>query len=324
MRRPVAFVGVVTGGLALFASGCLSGGAEVDDAVPTFFDDSTSTVEPETTDDTSSTTASTTIPIVERLPALADEVAGAVRSADGSLLPITGTDGDVWFVLGPCGDEQIEPGASAVVVGAHHVMLDPGAAAVSLAVAEKSAALLRSDGVVVALTHTGSSELSARTRSAVGPAVGAAAFVSIHHPVADGSETGDVRPSVVHRADHSESRRLAGLIHEEVVAAFAGLSGSLATQNEAGVYPLLNQRGDDYYRVLQLEGGGAGARVDLLAFGENETTLLTTEEGRDIEAQALADAIVRFLITEEEGNGFINPIEAVRTAPTSNTPGGCG
>jgi len=62
----------------------------------------------------------------------------------------------------------------------------------------------------------------------------------------------------------------------------------------------------------------------MLGAAQNDTTLLSAEEGRDIEAQALADALVRFLVSEEEGSGFIDSAEAVRTAPTTDSPGGCG
>ena len=75
--------------------------------------------------------------------------------------------------------------------------------------------------------------------------------------------------------------------------------------------------------MLQTSAGVAAARVELLALPVNATTLLTEEEGREIEARALADAIVRFLVTSEVSDGFIDPVEAVRTAPTSNAPGGC-
>lgn len=308
------------------ATGCVSGSAEVETPVPTLFDDaSTSTTVP-VSSVSSSVAPASTLAIVDRLPALADAVPDAVFGDDGVVLPITGTDGDVYFLLGPCGEDRVEPVSTATLVGPQHVVLDPGgdgeAGAVNLAVAQRTAEILAADGVEVVLTRTGDAEIGGATRGAVGPAVGSALLVSIHR--GDGStETEDPRPTIFHRADDADSRRLAGLLHQELMTAYDDLDGVFVGHDEPGVRPLLNQRGDDYFRVLETSAGVAAARAELFALGENETTLLTSEEGRDVEARALADAIVRFLVSSEEGDGFIDPIEVVRVAPTSNTPGGC-
>ncbi|MEZ5245939.1 MAG: N-acetylmuramoyl-L-alanine amidase [Acidimicrobiales bacterium] len=321
--RPIALAVLVALG-----AGCVSGGAEVAEPVPTLFDDevvpSTSAPADETT---SSTASTTTIPVVDRLPALAEDVPGAIVSDDGVVLPVTGTDGEVFFLLGPCGGEQIEPVSTATRVGPQHVVLDPGggddeAGRVNLAVARRTAEELAADGVAVVLTRTSDAQLGAGTRGAVGPAVGAAVLVSIQR--GDGyAVTDDPRPTVFHRADDPESRRLAGLIHHEVELSFADLDGPFTAHAEPGVRPLLNQRGEDFFRVLQTSPGVAAARVELLGLDENETALLSSEEGREFEARALADAIVRFLVTNEEGDGFVDPVETMRTAPTTDAPGGC-
>ena len=319
-------------GSALFAvlalaAGCVNGGAEVVEPVPTLFDDrvSTTVVPDEAT--TTATEPTTTVPLRDRLPGLADDVVGAVLGEGGVVLPITGTDGEVWFLRGPCGEERIEPVSTATLVGPHHVVLDPGglddeAGAVNLAVALRTAELLTAQGVAVTLTRTSMAQMSAATRGAVGPAVGALVTVSIERGVGD-AVTADPRPTVFHRADDVDSRRLAGLIHHELVDAFASLEGTFTAQREPGVRSLLNQRGDDYFLVLGTDPAAAAARVELLGLGADETALLGSEEGRDVEAGALAAAVVRYLVSSEEGDGFIDPVEVVRTAPTSNTPGGC-
>jgi N-acetylmuramoyl-L-alanine amidase len=321
-RGPV-FVGALV--LAV-STACVSGGAEVNEPVPTLFDDDPSTV-PDTVEETTSSTAATsTVPVADRLPSLPDDVPGAVRSDEGAVLPITGTDGDVWFVLGPCGENRVEPAATAALTGPQHVVLDPGGVGadgeVTLAIAERAAALLASDGVAVLLTRSTAVEMGAATRGAVPGAVGAAAFVSIVVGDGDGAST-EARPSVFHRADDADSRRLAGLVHHEITSAFAGRDAAYLVADEPGVRPLLNQRGEDYFRVLRASAGVPSARVELPALAENATTLLTEEEGRELQSRALADAVVRYLVTNEEGDGFIDPVEAVRIAPTSNTPGGC-
>lgn len=311
----------------VLAAGCVDGGAEVVEPVPTLFDDTVSTTIVADEATTTAAESTTTVPVRDRLPSLADDVVGAVLAEGGIVLPITGTDGEVWFVLGPCGEERIEPVSSATLVGPHHVVLDPGgvddeAGAVNLAVARRTAELLAAQGVVVTLTRTSTAQMSAATRGAVGPALGALVTVSIERGTGD-AVTADPRPTVFHRADDVDSRRLAGLIHREVVDAFATLEGAFTAHGEPGVRSLLNQRGEDYFRVLGTDLGVATARVELLGLGADETALLGSEEGREVEAGALAEAVVRYLVTSEEGNGFIDPVEMVRTAPTSDAPGGC-
>jgi N-acetylmuramoyl-L-alanine amidase len=311
----------------IIAGSCVSGGAEVDAPIPSLFDEPVTSVAAVTAEVTMpSAPSSTTIPVAERLPDLADDVVDAVITEEGVVLPITGTDGDVWFLLGPCGGDRVEPVATAQLAGARHVVLDPGSddddGAGNLAVARRTAEMLSADGIAVVLTRTAEAEIGAATSGLVAPAVGSAVLVSIHR--GDGTtEVSEPRPTVFHRAEDSESQRLAGLVHEEVAAAYADVGGVFRSPEEPGVRSLLNQRGEDYFRVLQTSAGVAAARVELLALPVNATTLLTEEEGREIEARALADAIVRFLVTSEVGDGFIDPVEAVRTAPTSNAPGGC-
>jgi hypothetical protein len=174
------------------------------------------------------------------------------------------------------------------------------------------------------LTRDTDADLSAAARGALGPAVAASALVSIEHPAPGSVTTVDARPEIFHQIGDGESRRLAGLLHEELVDTFAGFDREWVAFDEPGVKPLLNQRGDDFFVVLDRSAGTPAVLVRLVALGENETTLLSTEEGRAAEAEALAKALVRFLVTDEQGTGFVEPAQGVRAAPTSNTPGGCG
>jgi N-acetylmuramoyl-L-alanine amidase len=274
------------------------------------------------------TETTTTSPVVDRLPPLVDDVAGAVRSSDGSGLAITGSDGEVWFVVGACQAEAVEPAATAEVIDAQHVVLDPGSSADfaitrhNRLIAEEVARLLSANGVSVTLTRESDQPLSESARGALGPALGARAVVSIHHDYGDEVAT-VTRPTVFHQIDDVESRRLAGLLHQETEASLAKIGVGLAAAVEPGVRPLLNQRGQDFFVVLQVAEATPAARLQIAVLSENDMSPLVNEEARALESQAIADAIVRFLVTDEEGNGFVEPIETVRAAPTSHTPGGC-
>lgn len=323
MRRLLAFVALA----ALLAAACT--GDDGGDPVPTLFDDSTSTSEAPNDDASSSTSiTTTTAPISTRLPSLATDIPGAVWAADGTLRAVTGTDGEVWNILGACRETAVEPASTAVLVGPQHVVLDPAGggddgddAARLLLLADAVATELREHDIAVALTRTSDAALSGETRGAAGAAVGAAAFITF--ALGEGGESTAVpRPVVHHQIDDSESRRLGGLVHTHLGTALADLGGEWSSLADAGVRPLLNQRGEDFFVVLRSSAVPA-VRVEVLASAGRETALLDDEEGRSTIAAALAEAIARFLVTDEVGDGYVEPENPVRQAPTSNTPGSC-
>lgn len=323
MRRPLAVLALAT----LLAGAC--SGDDGADPVSTLFDDSTSTSEAPAADPSSSTSiTTTTAPISTRLPALPTDIPGAVRTADGTLRAVIGTDGEVWNILGACRETAVEPASTAVIVGPQHIVLDPAGggddgddAARLLLLAEAVAAQLREHDVAVALTRTSDTPLSGETRGAAGAAVGAAAFITF--ALGEGGESTETpRPVVHHQIDDPESRRLGGLVHTYLRTALVDLGGEWSALADAGVRPLLNQRGEDFFAVLRSSAPPA-VRVEVLASAGRETALLDDEEGRFTIAVALAEAIARFLVTDEIGDGYVEPENPVRQAPTSNAPGGC-
>lgn len=322
---------------AVVCSTLAAGCADAEDPeLPVLFPDDS--VPTDATDIGTDDTPTSTVPVAERLAAPAEDAPGAVRAADGTARSILGTDGEVWFIPGACGGEGVEPAATASLLGPAHVVLDPAGggalrgeslsgvveAEVMLDVAERVAAQLRALGVEVVVTRTTDVDLSSATRGSLASAVGASALVSLHLVEAGRAQTETPNPEVIHRADDGESRRLGGLLHEELGAALAAAGDAWSALPEPGVKPRLNQRGEDFHAVVRAAEPAAAVLIELMALGDNEAALLGEEEGRDIVAAAVADALVRFLVTEEAGSGFLEPEDLVRTAPTSNTPGGCG
>lgn len=315
----------------VLVAGLAGGGCGVDEAadpVPTLFDDSTSTSASTVAASTETTASTTTVPIAERLPPLPDDIDGAVRSVEGFLLPILGTDGEVWNVRGACREEAVEPAVTAELVGPRHVVVDPGAAwgtdeaRVLLDLARAVVADLRAVGVAAELTRTTDAALSPTTRATAAAAVGARLLVTLGFGVAAGEATETPRPAVFHQIDDAESRRAGGLLHEHLVPALRSLAAEWNRLDEVGVRPLLNQRGEDYFTVLRESGGVPAVRVELVAAGR-DTTLLADEEGRAVVSGALAEAIARFLVTDESGDGYVEPTDLIRRAPTANTVTGC-
>jgi N-acetylmuramoyl-L-alanine amidase len=192
---------------------------------------------------------------------------------------------------------------------------------VNLEVAQRAAGLLEEAGIRTASTRTSDYRATLNFRSAVGAATKPKALVSIHHnSVPDGPRA---RPGTETYFQYGvpRSKRLAGLIYEEAVAAIGQFPASWVGDTDAGAKWRLNGTGADYYAILRRpRQSGVTATLAELAFISNpsEESLLARSDVRTAEAQAIAKAVTRFLKTNEPGSGFTTPYP--RTEPAG--PGG--
>ncbi len=329
--------------VGVVAAACTGGDVRVDEPVVTIFDDG-DILEEDEADDGAPTSAdetiesTTTVPVADRLAPLADDVVGVVRSVTGAALAIEGTDGENWLVIGPCGGRTAVDAVTATVLGPQHVVLDPGhggadrgavgdvgldEADLNLDVAQRVAVRLRAEGVSVLLTRETDVSMNASSRAAAARATGAMALVSIHHSDVVGAPSPGPGTEAWYQVDDPESRRLAGVVYEEVTAALAQFEIGWRSPDEPGVKYLLNQRGADFHTVLRDSVDTPALFIELaLLSNPDEAALLAGEEGRQAEADAVATGIVRFLVDRDEGRGFIEPDERVRAAETTSA-GGC-
>jgi N-acetylmuramoyl-L-alanine amidase len=150
------------------------------------------------------------------------------------------------------------------------------------------------------------------------------AFVSIHHNADPDGPSEQPGTEVWYQIDDTESRRLSGLVYEEVFAALEGYDIDWAADDDAGVKYRLNQRGTDYYGILR-ESAGVTASLAELAFLSNpaEEALLETDEVRRAEAGAVAQGVIRFLVTADAGSGFVEPYDRVEPAGSGGGASGC-
>ncbi|HEV8299023.1 MAG TPA: N-acetylmuramoyl-L-alanine amidase [Acidimicrobiales bacterium] len=281
-------------------------------------------------------TGSTTPPPTTRpLPELpAGGALRAVQTATGVTAAVSAVraDGSI-VVVSPCGRDVAVRGATPIR-GAH-VVLDPGhggsesgavgpgglkESELNLAVAQETKRILEAAGVAVVLSRTADYRITLASRARIATALGAAAFVSIHHNAGPDHQQGVPGTEVYYQAaDERASKRLAGLVHEEVVAALSPYALSWSAFRDAGVKIRVNQQGEDYYGILRSTAGVPSALAEL-AYVTNapEEVLLKTAAFRTVEAQAVARGIVRFLTTDDPGSGFVGPSD--RTEPAG--PGG--
>jgi N-acetylmuramoyl-L-alanine amidase len=244
----------------------------------------------------------------------------AVRTSTGVLALWSGADGGIGHVRTPCGRDATVRSFEVVrdvdvVLDPGHGGLDPGAvsstgvteADLNLDIARRVRVLLVAQGFSVELTRDGDWFRSIADRSELAAALHPRAFVSIHHnsgvhpPQKLGPGT-----EVYHERNDDDSRRLAGLLWQDIVDGLSQFHIDWVASQYRGALWRADRDGDDFYGVLR-RADTVPAVIIESAFlsGEAEAELVTTDEFRDVEAHAIANGITRFLQTSDEGTGFI-------------------
>lgn len=245
----------------------------------------------------------------------------AMVSPSGVVLPVIAPEGVAWRVRTPCGNEAVlangRPVVQAtVVIDPGHGGEEPGAVSEEKAVIEKEVNLgvslelakaLELQGITAVLTRYTDHRVPLTARAGVAKAMQPRAFVSVHHnSEPDGPFSGPGAETYYQHRD-PESKRLAGLILEELRETFAILPVTWVGDTDAGAKLRVNSKGEDYYGILRHTNGIPGVLSEA-AFVSNpdEAKLLRTVEFQRLEADAIARAIVRFLNTRDPGSGFVD------------------
>ena len=328
--------------VALVVAACGVQGHAVDVPVtrPTLFPPDYTTA-PTTSDNgvsTSSVSTTTTKP-PRPMPVVAkDGTPRAVITATGVVAAVASVRADgAYVVVSPCGN-QVAVTKATPVYGAN-VVLDPGHGGVesgavgptglkesdlNLAVAQAVKTRLEAAGATVLLTRNGDTYMTLGSRTRVATSVKPDAFVSIHHNAAPNHDADTPGSEVYYQADDEKgSKRLAGLIEEEVRAALGAQKIRWGWFDDAGVKVRLNDRGSDYYGILRGAAGVSTALAELSYISAPaEEALLRTPSFQQVEAGAVARAIVRFLTTDDPGSGFVGPSQRKEEA-TGGGPAGC-
>lgn len=300
------------------------------------------TVAPTTTAATTTVAPTTTARPLPALPV--DGTARAIVTRSGVTAAVVGAaPGGGWRVTAPCSDTVTV--RDATPISGAHVVLDPGhggadepgaqgprgvvEATVNLDVARRVQRALEARGVVVVLARTGDYRSTLASRAAIAKALDAKAFVSIHHNAEPDERRATPGSEVYYQLaagpdGRNESKRLAGLIYEEVVRALSAYSISWAADFDAGVKTRPGSNGGDYYGILRNAAGVPSALAEL-AFLSNpdEEALLATEAFRQVEADAVARGVLRFLTTDDAGSGFVDAYPRLAPAGGGGGTTGC-
>jgi len=263
-------------------------------------------------------------------------VATAVVTSGGIVVPVISRSGDGWTVRTPCNATVTLDRARGRSAGAPVIVLDPGhggaepgavspdglaESGINLAVALHAQTALEAAGVKALLTRTGDYEVTLATRSELARSVAPKALVSIHHNAEPDGPRDTPGAETYYQIGSADSKRLAGLVYEEVVRAMSQYRVAWVADRDAGAKYRPGSNGD-YYAMLRQPGKVVSVLAEL-AFISNpaEAELIARADVQRVEGQAVARGIVRYLSTRDPGSGFVEPYP--RPAPPSS-PGGLG
>lgn len=261
----------------------------------------------------------------------------ALITPTGVVVPVVGTVDGVYEILTPCGEEaSIVWGtpvfrAEVALDAGHGGQVETGAQGpnglvekeLNLALAKATATELNRRGISVVLTRTADYRIPLSTRAAIANELEVKLMVSIHHnaPVVNPSDGPGTEVFV--QSGSPQSRRLGGLIYEEVVAALEQFEDvEWVSASDAGALAVINRDDDDSYGMIRRpEMPAVLAEFGYLA-NATEAELFATQEYLDVTSVALAEAIERWLETDDPGSGFVD--EPRRFTPDGSTGGSGG
>ena len=283
-------------------------------------------------DATAESSAGTQYPeITEEITPAPDNVR-ALLTPTGVLLGVTGVVSSGFVVVTPCGGQTVV--SNGETVGPAQIVIDPGhggdeagaedvpglsEAALNLSLAQATATELRARGISVVMIRDGDYRVPISVRAQLADLVAPEAFMSIHHNTPASADSDEPGTEVYVQTQSEISRRLGGLLYEEVFGALNEFDIAWTARDDAGVLTVINDAGEDSYGINRRPSTPT-ALVEMAYLGnEAEAEFLGTQEYLDVGAQALADGLERFLTTEDPGSGFV---EAPRIFNPSGATGG--
>jgi N-acetylmuramoyl-L-alanine amidase len=267
----------------------------------------------------------------------ADGVARAVRTSNGIVLPARAANSDGTFAVDtPCSNHANVGGTP---ISGANVVLDPGHGGnetgaigptgllekdVNFSVAQDVQQQLEAQGATVVLSRTGDYNATLETRAEIAVDLHPQAFVSIHHNANPDGPSDVPGNETFYQITSADSKRLAGLLWEEITAAFTPYHVAWAAEKDHGAKYRPNSAGGDYYGILR-DAAGVTSVLSEAAFMSNppEERLLADSAFRHVEAEAIARAIVRYVSTDDPGSGYVTPYPRTGPAGPGGGPQGC-
>ncbi len=244
----------------------------------------------------------------------------AVRSETGVMLTVR-SEGPPWDVVTPCYNiATISEGLA--LTGPVDVLIDPGhggeetgavgpnglrEADVNLLVAEALRLRLLDAGYSVLLTRYSDHRMAIQARTDLAKALEPRVFISIHHNGGFPDPVDQPGTEVFVQYGDDESRRLGGLLWEEMQAEFDDLDIPWVGTDALGVSWRQNESGTDLYGILRRTPDLVTVLTEAMYMTTAaEAEFLATEQGVEREADALFRGLVRWFDTASDGSGHID------------------
>ena len=258
------------------------------------------------------------VSVINTLPATGSTASMGAMVENGILFPIVKQTNLGKIVTTPCNTEIVYNGGE--FLESVDVVIDPGHGGpetgsvganglverdLNLIVALLVEKELLSLGYSVALTRRTDLHMPIRQRTAIANALSPKAFVSIHHN--GGAVRGSDVPGteIFHHVSNPESKRLAGLLFEEIFEAFKNYWVPWVSTVHNGASSRLSEPGRDAYGILRNTPDIPSAIAEAIYLSNPpEAELMTLPEVQQNEADAITRAIHRFISTSDPGSGF--------------------
>ena len=164
---------------------------------------------------------------------------------------------------------------------------------------------LLSLGYTVALTRRTDLHMPIRQRTAIANSLSPKAFVSIHHNGGAQRRSDVPGTETFHQVNSSESKRLAGLLFEEIFESFKNYWVPWVNTVHNGASSRLSEPGRDAYGILRDTPDIPTAIAEAVYLSNPpEAELLILPEVQQVEAEAITRAILRFISSSDPGSGF--------------------
>lgn len=266
-------------------------------------------------------------------PALVGPETKVVVTPTGVVAPIVGRNADGSLVIStPC--EKRASIRAAAAVGPVEIVIDPGHGGnesgavgvnglaertLNLAVSQRVIQALAAQGVRAVLTRGGDYRVTLGQRANITKALAPRAMLSVHHNGGSDGPRDTPGTEVFYQHASADSRRLAGLVYEEVFRALSQYQVAWQADRDAGAKTRLNDSGGDYYGMVRRPAPVVAVLVES-AFLSNppEAELLARADVQQVEADAITRGIIRYLRTADPGSGYTDAY--ARTEPAG--PGG--
>ena len=145
-------------------------------------------------------------------------------------------------------------------------------------------------------------------RATLAGSAGASALIAIHNNASPDGPFEGPGSETFYMFKDADSRRLGGLLTEEMRRSFAVFDVAWSGDRDAGAKYRLQEDGEtDYYGILRRALVPSVISEGAFISEEPEEALLATPQFRQAYAEAIYRALVRFITTDDPGSGFTTP-----------------